>query len=168
MAIGKNYTTSNQLSRVINVVAAYPPSSSFFDSLSPSGKIAVNGIVDFTVYQTEGSATVANPQSISLLDDATVYQTQLSTIRSASSWVVYQLSAALVVSVVYLRTRQTGMNPADTPYAFQMQSYRIQRKLANLEELMKSRKISEGRYNELKQQYEKELAQMRAVGQATS
>lgn len=158
-AVGTNYTATGKLSKVIGVVAVYPPSSSFFDPFVPSMKIALNGVVDFTVYQSDGNMTTASPQSISLLDSQGFYQTQLSTVMSPSSWMVYQLSTAVLVLVAYIRIRPAEMNPAETTYAVQVQSYRIQRKLANLEELMKSHKISESRYRELKQEYEKELAQ---------
>jgi hypothetical protein len=120
-----------------------------------------------TVYQSSGNTTTASPVMISLLDGQAFYQTQLSTIVSSSSWVVYQLLAGLLISVIYLVTRPQTMNQVDGAYAHKLESYRLERSLVHLDELLKSGKMSQKTYDQLKLSYEGELARAREVDKTT-
>jgi hypothetical protein len=161
--VRQNYASPGLISRTISLVATYPPTRSLLDLFAPSDKVAINGIANFTVYQTSGNATTTTLLTISELDSQTFYQTQLSTIISASSWLVYQLLTALLVSAVYIQTRPASTSSVDRTYVSRLETYKLERSLAHLDELLKAGKVSESSYSELKQDYEKELTRVKAA-----
>jgi uncharacterized membrane protein len=165
--IKANYTSAQALSNQISLVATYPPSSSPFDPFVPASRVAINALANVTVYQSSGNLTTATPIVMSVLDGQTFYQTQLSTIASTSSWLVYQLVAALVVSVILVLTRPPAASATDRAYSFDLESYKRERSIARLEELMKSGAMSESSYGKLREKYEKEMKAAQAASAVT-
>lgn len=159
--IEKNYTSPTTASKTFEVTATNPPSSNPIDLFLPVTKMAVNGVSDITLYSSDGNNVNANPISLSYLDNGTVYQTQLQIMRSVTALVVYQLVAALLVSLLYLRTRVSVTNPVERRYSMDLESFRLNRSLAKLEDFRKLGKIAQNAYEELKQKYENELAQLK-------
>jgi len=157
--LGVNFTSPARISRVIYVAAVYPPSTGYLDPLVPTARIAVNGIVDFTLFSPEGSTS----ERVSLLDNQTVYVNQLSSMRSSASLLVYQLLTTLIASILFYRSRAVRAQPADAAYSRSLDAYRLTKSLAELDELMRARKIGQERYTELKKKYEEELAKVEAA-----
>jgi hypothetical protein len=158
--VNQNYTGA-RLVRVVSVMATMPPTNGALDLLSPTSNVAFNGVVDFTVYQKERNVTSASPQSISLIDSVTYYRSQLSTIASTSSWVTYQLLAALAGLAIFVRYRPLSLGVAVDTYTLGLQSYRAERALSRLDEMLKSGMVGKQRYEELKQGFAKELDRLR-------
>jgi hypothetical protein len=160
----KNYTAPGSFSSVINMVATSPPSSSPLDLFIPATKFSINGASDLTLYATDAnSGSSTNHVSVSLLDGQTTYQTQLPLMRSTTALFVYQLLAALLVSSFYLRTRSAVTGSIEKKYSIQLDSFRIQRSLAKLDDLKGLGRMAESGYAALKQKYDKELAQLKAT-----
>lgn len=154
--IFSNYTTSSTVSKVVEVTGTYPPSANPIDSFTPSSRLALNGVLNYTVFQASENVTSASPQLISLVDDQAFYRTQLSTVESVSSWISYQLSTALLVSLIYIRTRPREIGTAERTYALGLDSYKIERTLAHLGELRNSGRLSDTKYGELKKDHSKD------------
>ncbi|MDE1854270.1 MAG: hypothetical protein KGI38_11075 [Thaumarchaeota archaeon] len=157
--VNQNFSTSDTVQRVIMLGVASPPSNGPADLFVPSGAVAFDGFADITVYQQAGNVTYASPQTVSLIDSVTYYQSQLSTVASASSWVTYQLLAALVVAVLIIRTRPPPLNAAASPYSLEMKRFKAARMLARLGELRKSGRIGQARYDELTAGLRKDLGE---------
>ena len=168
MMIAHNYTGSTSVSKLIPLTMVSPPANGIADSVVPWGSMAINGFADVTLFGTEGNSSLVTPVSISLLDSQTVYQAQLSTVGSTNAWAVYELLAALLASLLFGFTIPTATTPAAKSYGLELESFRVQKKLEALEELLSSGKISESRYKELKASYDKELAQVKTIDKATS
>lgn len=166
-SVRQNFSAAGGLSRVVSLPAKYPPSSGILDSFGIASRVAINGIANLTIYQSGGNSTVSSPVVISLIDGQTFYQTQLSTIISSSSWLVYQLLAALVASVLYIRTRPLPVSTIDKAYRLRLESYKLERSLLQLEELHKAGRVNENAYNGIKESYEKELALVRSTEKST-
>jgi hypothetical protein len=160
---GKNYTAPGSFSSVINVVATSPPSSSPLDLFVPSTKFSINGASDLTLYNSDPNASSPTSHvSLSVLEGQTTYQTQLPLMRSTTALVVYQLLAALLVSSFYLRTRSGVADTFERKYSVQIDTYRIQRSLAKLNDLKSVGRLAESGYAALKEKYDKELAQLKS------
>ncbi len=168
MIIAHNYTGSTSVSKLVRLTMVSPPANGLADSVVPSGSIAINGFADIMLFGSAGNSTLVTPISISLLDGQTVYQAQLSTVGSTNAWLVYELFAALLASLLYGFTIPTTATPAARTYGLELESFRLQKKLEALEELLRSGKINEGRYRELKESYDKELAQVKTIDKTTS
>ncbi len=156
--INMNITSSGQQSRILELTAFYPPTASFLDQVSPSARMAVNGMVNMTIYTGAGNQSSVDFATLSILDDRPFYQNQLASIRSAASWLNYQLIAAVAALSLYVALRPSGSLPVDQIYMSKIEAYVAERKIAHLEELRKSARIPEGVYDELKHSYEKEVA----------
>jgi len=154
-----NYTSPARISKVIYVSAVYPPTTGYLDPLIPTARIAINGIIDFTLFPAEAPAS----QRVSLLDNQVVYLNQLSSIRSSTSLLAYQLLTALIASILFYRGRAVRAQPADATYSRSLEVHRLTMSLAELDELMRAHKISQERYGELKKKYEEELARAEAA-----
>jgi hypothetical protein len=77
---------------------------------------------------------------------------------------VYQLLAALLVSSFYLRTRSVVTDNIEKKYSIQLDTFRIQRALAKLDDLKSLGRMAESGYTALKMKYDKELAQLKDAG----
>jgi hypothetical protein len=168
MTIAHNYTGTISVSKSIRFSMVSPPANSLVDSVVPSANTAINGFADVTLFGSEGDSSLVTPVGLSLLDGQTVYQAQLSTVGSTNTWLVYELFAALLASLLYGFTIPTAATPAARSYGLELESFRVQKKLEALEELFSSGKISENRYRELKEGYDKELAQVKTIDKTTS
>lgn len=159
--VNQNFSRPGYVTKVLTVMAVSPPTGGASDLLVPTSAVAFNGFVDLLVYQTSGNVTLVYPQSISLLESVTFYQTELSTIASTSSWLTYQLLASVVGLAVLVRYRPTGFGAPTDSYSTGLKSYRAERALARLEEMLKSGMIGQRRYEELKQGFMKELEKLK-------
>lgn len=159
--MNKNYSSGSQAVRNFELAATYPPSNSVFDPLTTSRRIAINGMATATIYSNDGNTTSSSSATLSMLDAQTIYLSQLATVRSSTSWVTYQLAAISMVSLVYARVGRIVVNPADAMYSARLDSHRLQKSMDELENLMKSGKIGEKKYQELKSTYEKEMARLK-------
>jgi len=162
----QNYTAPGSFSKVIDMVATNPPSSNPLDLFVPATKFAINGGSDLTLYATDANSNVTSTSSVSLslLDGQTTYQTQLPLMRSTTSLLVYQLLVALLVSSFYLRTRSVVTDNIEKKYSIQLDTFRIQRALAKLDDLKSLGRMAESGYTALKMKYDKELAQLKDEG----
>lgn len=154
--INQNFTGGGTVQKTLTLNVASPPSNGAADLLVPVASIAFNAVSDITVYQQVGNVTNSTPQSLSLIDSVTFYDRQLSIVASTSSWVTYQLVAALVVAAALITTRPSPMGPAAVTYTSELKKFKTQRTLARLEELRNSGKMSQSRYDELRQQHQKD------------
>ncbi len=166
--VGFNYTGSTSASKLIQLTMVSPPSNGLGDVFLPSSNVAINGFVDMILFGTDGGNALITPVSISLLDSQTVYQTQLSTVASTNAWLVYELLAALLASQFFAFTKATAATPAARAYGLELESFRVKKKLEALEEFLSSGKMSRDRYGELKESYDKEVAQLKTIDKTTA
>ncbi len=163
--VATNYTSSGTFTRTISVPATNPPSGNPLDLFVPTTKVAVNGASDLTLYSTApDNTTAASAVSLSYLDGQTIYQTQLSAMRSTTSLFLYQLIAALLVSLFFLRMRSitaASVGPGERGYSAKLENFMLQRNLAQVENLRNSGRINESGYKELKQKYEEKLSRLK-------
>lgn len=148
MSINQNFTGTASVGRVLTLAIASPQSNGAGDLLVPESSVAFNGVADMVVFEHQGNASIASPQTVSLADSATYYQSELSTVISSSSWVTYQLLAGLVVAVLLVRSRSVSA-VAKAPYSLELRKFKSERVLARLEELRRSSKMSQQRFDEL-------------------
>ncbi len=160
-AVGTNYTSAGAVAKVFYPPITYPLNGSVADVLAAGRKLAIDGTANFTAYAAPGTSASTSTQIISVLDDQTIYLTQLSDVGSSLSWVFYQVLSVAIVSVVYTRVRTRPPSPADGGYLARLGSLRLERSLLRLEEWMKSDMISETKYGELKERFERELEDLK-------
>ncbi len=128
--------------------------------------MAINGLVNMTIYTGTGNQSSVTYATVSILDDRPFYQNQLATITSQAAWFDYQLLAIVGALLVYAIWGKPMTLPVDQTYLSKIEAYVAERKLAYLEELKNSGKISEAAYSDLKLSYEKEVANpKRGLGQ---
>jgi hypothetical protein len=156
-----NYTAAGTVTKVFYPPITYPLNGSVADVLAAGRKLAIDGIANFTTYAAPGTSASTSTQIISVLDSQTTYLTQLSDVGSSLSWVFYQVISVAIVSVVFTRVRTRLPRPADTEYLTRLGSLRLERSLARLEEWLKSNMISETKYQELKERFERELEELK-------
>jgi len=159
--VNQNFSGSGIVTRAVTVTAAAPSTSGALELLVPTSNVAFNGYVDLNVYQKAGDVTSASPQSVSLLDSVTYYRTQLSTLALTSSWVTYQLLAAVAGLALFVRFRPSYLGVPTDSYSLGLKSFRVERSLAHLDDMLKSGMIGQQRYEELKQGFVKELDRLR-------
>ncbi len=155
--VNQNFSGTGSMQSALNVGVPLPPSNGPADLFVPASAVAFNGVADITVYQKQGDTTSSSPQSVSLVDSVTYYRTQLSTVASTSAWVTYQLLAGLAVAALIIRTRSPPLGPSVSPYSIELRKFKAERVLARLEEMRRSGKIGQSRYDEMKQDYQNEL-----------
>jgi hypothetical protein len=155
--IAQNFTGSTSFSRNLTLKIPSLPGSGASDLFIPVNRVAFNAVVFFTVYQQSGGTVTATSQSLSLLDARTFYQTQLSSVVSSSSWLTYQLIAALVFAFLFVRAQPTVSVREQTPYSRTIWRFKRERMLAHLEDLKYKGRIGEQRYSELKDEFKREL-----------
>ncbi|HLQ21127.1 MAG TPA: hypothetical protein VK127_02345 [Nitrososphaerales archaeon] len=159
--VGRNYTVAGTVTKVFYPPITYPVNGSVADVLAAGRKLAIDGIANFTTYAAPGTSASTSTQIISILDSQTTYLTQLSDVGSSLSWVFYQIVSVAIVSVVYTRVRTRLPGPADGEYSTRLGSLRLERSLARLEDWMKADMISETKYKELKERFERELDELK-------
>ena len=162
-----NYTAAGTVTKVFYPPITYPLNGSVADVLAAGRKLAIDGIANFTTYAAPGTSASTSTQIISVLDSQTTYLTQLADVGSSLSWVFYQVISVAIVSVVYTRVRSRLPRPSDSEYLTRLGSLRLERSLARLEEWLKSDMISETKYKELKERFERELEELKRRIQGT-
>jgi hypothetical protein len=163
VVVNQNFTGPSTVTKVVTLMATMPPTSGALDLFAPTSEVGFNGVVDLTIYQKSGGAVSASPQSVSLVDSATYYRNELSTIASTSSWVTYQLLAAVAGLVFFVRNKPPFFGAPTDSYSLGLKSYRVERSLSRLDEMRKSGIIGQQRYDELKQGFTKELDRLKGA-----
>jgi hypothetical protein len=159
--VGINYTAAGTVTKVFHPPITYPLNGSVADVLAAGRKLAIDGIANFTTYAAPGTSASTSTQIISILDSQTTYLTQLSDVGSSLSWVFYQVVSVAIVSVVYTRVRTRLPGEAGGEYFTRLSSLRLERSLARVEGWMKASMISETKYKELKERFERELEELK-------
>jgi hypothetical protein len=164
VVVNRNFSVTGTIKRTLTLTVASPPSGGALEVLTPASRVAFNGFVDYTLFDRSGGVVNASPQSLSLVDADTYYQTELSAVGSTSSWLVYQLVFALAAAAAFILLRRPAVSLGDSPYSVTVRSFRAERALAKLEGMKSSGKIGEQAYQALKAKYQQELDKSRRAG----